>query len=238
MDRMTWTLESGGVALLTLDDGENRFNPPFLDSFLKTLDDVEANHDARALVVTSAHEKIFSNGIDLDWLVPVMQQGGLEEAKAFFRQMMALFRRILAYPMPTVVAISGHAFAGGAILCCSFDFRFMRSDRGYFCFPEVDLGIPFLPGMIAIMTKAMPSQVFDELQFTAARLTAEECAARRVVHRSCSREALLKESLGFAGGLKKRREVVLELKKRTYREVLRVLDEVDPSVIESGVFSL
>jgi len=238
MERMTWTLEKGGVALLTLDDGENRFNPSFLSSFLETLDEVEARSEVTALVVTSAHEKIFSNGIDLDWLVPVVQRGSLEEAKAFFQQMMTLFRRILLYPMPTIAAISGHAFAGGAILCCAFDFRFMRTDRGFFCFPEVDLGIPFLPGMIALMNKAMPSQVFDEMQFTAARLTAEQCAARHVVHRACPRDSLLSEALGFAEGLKKRREVVLELKRRTYREILRILEEEDRPVIESGVFSL
>ena len=116
------------------------------------------------MVVTSGHEKIFSNGIDLDWLTPMMRKGALDEAKTFFYQMMTLFRRILFYPMPTIAAVSGHAFAGGAILCCAFDFRFMRSDRGFFCFPEVDLGIPFLPGMIALMNKAMPSQVFDEMQ--------------------------------------------------------------------------
>jgi len=238
MDRMTWTVEKTGVALLTLKEGENRFNPSFLSAFLEALDEVEEQSEVKALVVTSDHEKIFSNGIDLDWLVPVMQKNSLEEAKAFFYQMMALFRRILAYPMPTIAAISGHAFAGGAILCCAFDFRFMRRDRGFFCFPEVDLGIPFLPGMIALMNKAMPSQVFDEMQFTAARLTAEECEARHVVHRACPRESLLSEALEFAEGLNKRREVVQELKRRTYREILRILDEEDRPVIESGVFSI
>lgn len=238
MDRVTWTVNKGNVAVITLSDGENRFNPLFLASFLDALDEVEKETEARALVVTSAHEKIFSNGIDLEWLVPVIQAGQQEEAKAFFRQMMALFQRVLVYPMPTIAAVSGHAFAGGAILCCAFDFRFMRSDRGFFCFPEVDLGIPFLPGMIAIISRAVSWQVFEEMQYTGKRLTAEECVGKGFVTKACALEDLMPEVEGFAGGLGKRREVILEMKRRTHKRILRVLEDEDPPVIDSGVFSL
>lgn len=41
-------------------------------------------------------------------------------------------------PLPVIVAIDGHAFGNGSIICCTRDFRFMRSDRGFFGFPEVD----------------------------------------------------------------------------------------------------
>ena len=74
----------------------------------------------------------------------MVQSNDVAKAKDFFYLLNRLFKRIATYPLITIAAISGHAFAGGAILCCAFDFRFMRSDRGFFCFPEVDLGIPFL----------------------------------------------------------------------------------------------
>ena len=72
------------VAVVTLNSGENRFNPEFLDAFLNILDEIENNTDANVLIVQSAHEKIFSNGIDLDWLLPYVQSKDIDTCKAFF----------------------------------------------------------------------------------------------------------------------------------------------------------
>ena len=70
-----------------------------------------------------------------------------------------IFKRLLEFPVPVVAAINGHAFGNGAILTCACDFRFMRKDKGFFCFPEVDVSIPFLPGMIGFVRKAIPESV-------------------------------------------------------------------------------
>lgn len=224
------------VAVLTMNDGENRFNPGFLKVFLGVLDEIEQKTDVNALVVTSSHEKIFCNGIDLDWLAPLIQKGDKESKAAFLYTMNELLKRILLYPMPTVAAISGHAFAGGAIMSCAFDFRFMRSDRGYFCFPEVDLGVPFLPGMIAIVRKAVPMYKFEEMKYTGKRITAEECEAHHIVLKACHRDELMDEALSFAKGLNKRREIMAEMKKRMYKDIVHSIEVEDPPLIESGTF--
>ena len=224
------------VAIVTMNDGENRFNPSFLHSFMEALDEIEKETDANALVVTSSHEKIFCNGIDLDWLVPFIQKGDRDTAVSFFYTMNRLFKRILLYPMPAVAAISGHAFAGGAIMSCAFDFRFMRSDRGFFCFPEVDLGIPFLPGMIALITKAIPQYKVEELHYTGKRATAEECEAHHIITKACHIDDLMNEAVSFAKGLNKRREIIAEMKRRMYKDIVHAFDVDDPPVIESGMF--
>jgi len=235
MARVEYTLDEK-VAILTMNDGENRFNLAFLDCFLTVLDEIENDTDANSLIVTSSHEKIFCNGIDLDWLSPFIENNDMETAKAFFSTMMKLFKRILLYPMPTIAAISGHVFAGGAIMSCAFDFRFMRTDRGFFSFPEVDLGIPFLPGMIAIIKKAIPMYKFEEMQYTGKRATAEECEAHHIVTKAFHIDDLMNEALSFAKTLNKRREIITEMKKRMYKDIVHSIDVEDPQVIESGIF--
>jgi enoyl-CoA hydratase/carnithine racemase len=140
--------------------------------------------------------------------------------------------------MITVAAITGHAFAGGAIWACAFDFRFMRSDRGFLCFPEVDLGIPFLPGMLALLKKAIPMYKLEEMHHTGVRLTAEECERHHIVRRACTMETVVSDAVAFARGLAKRREVIGEMKLRLYRDILHALDVEDVPYIESGRYNI
>lgn len=226
------------VAVLTLQSGENRFNPEFLEKFLVILDDIEAGTGATTLLVTSGHDKIFSNGIDLEWLVPVIQKGDLSSAKGFFYLLNRLFKRISTYPLLTVAAISGHAFAGGAILCCAFDFRFMRSDRGFFCFPEVDLGIPFLPGMNALLKKAIPRYKLEEMEYTGIRLTAAMCQEHHIITQACSMQDLMPQARAFAKSLNKKRAIIQEMKLRLNKDIVHAIDVEDVPYIESGKFNI
>ena len=225
------------VAVVTLNSGENRFNPDFVTSYLKVLDEIEHNTKAATLVVTSGHEKIFSNGIDLDWLLPVIGQKDVTTSKSFFYLLNKMFKRTLTYPLLTIVAINGHAFAGGAILACAFDFRFMRTDRGFFCLPEIDLGVPFRPGMNALLKKAIPMYKLEEMQYTGNRLTAEECKQHHIVTGAYHRDELMAKALEFAKGIKKGREVVREMKARMHKETIHALDHEDKACMESENFN-
>lgn len=237
MAMVEYTLDEN-VAVITMDNGENRFNPDFLQAFLDVLDAVENETDARSAVVTSAHEKIFANGIDLEWLVPVIKKRDIDAAKNFFYLLNKLFKRTLTYPLITVAAMNGHTFAGGAIWSCAFDFRFMRSDRGFFCFPEVDLGIPFLPGMMGLIKKAIPMYKLEEMVYSGGRLTAAQCEEHHIITKACHADSLMSEASGYAKAFNKRREIVREIKVRMYKDILHAIDVEDVPYIESGKFNI
>ncbi|MFP8872541.1 MAG: enoyl-CoA hydratase, partial [Myxococcota bacterium] len=58
----------GNVFTLIMTDGQNRWNTTFVRAFTEVIDEVEASDGPAALVTTSANEKFFSNGLDLDWV--------------------------------------------------------------------------------------------------------------------------------------------------------------------------
>ena len=138
------------IAVLNLGDDENRFSPDWLDTVDELLDTAE--RDAQALVSTAAG-KFYSNGLDVDWMIANPKQ-----AQGYIKRVETLLSRILTFPMPTVAAINGHAFGGAAMLAVAHDYRVMRADRGYCCFPEVDLRLRFTAGIAAlIQAKLTPS---------------------------------------------------------------------------------
>lgn len=132
------------IAVLDLGDDENRFSPAFLEEVGAHLDTVLAE-GAHALV-TTATGKFYSNGLDLEWL-----GANPDRMQWYVGQVQALLARVLTFPLPTAAALNGHAFGAGAMLAIAHDYRVMRADRGFFCFPEVDIRIPFTPGMAALI---------------------------------------------------------------------------------------
>ncbi len=71
---------------------------------------------------------------------------GQKDRQEFISAVLKFLGRVMGFPVPTVAAVNGHAFAAGAMLALAHDFRVMRSDRGFFCLPEVDINIPPGPG--------------------------------------------------------------------------------------------
>lgn len=141
----------GDIAILDLGDDENRFSPEFLDEVDAQLDTILAR-GAHGLV-TTADSKFYSNGLDLDWLGAHSDRGDW-----YVGRVQGLLARMLTLPIPTVAAVVGHAFGAGAMLAIAHDFRVMRDDRGFFCFPEVDIRIPFTPGMAALIQAKLTPQ--------------------------------------------------------------------------------
>ena len=157
------------IAILDLGADENRFSPDFLDEIGANLDEV-IGAGAQGLVTTGGG-KFYTNGLDLDWLA-----ANGERAQWYVGRVQSMLARILTLPVPTAAAVVGHAFGAGAMLALAHDFRVMRADRGYFCLPEVDIRIPFTPGMAALIQAKLTPQAAVASMTTGRRFGGDDAA--------------------------------------------------------------
>jgi enoyl-CoA hydratase/carnithine racemase len=102
--------------LITMDDGKaNALNLELMDQLGAALDVAE---QAGKVVVICGRPGKFSAGFDLS----VMGKGG-DGRLVLMRSGAGLSRRLLKFPTPVVLAVSGHALAMGALLLLSADYR-------------------------------------------------------------------------------------------------------------------
>ncbi len=175
----------GPVWTLDLGDDENRFTPEFLVEVNALLDQVVDTAEPVALV-TTATGKFFSNGLALEWML-----ANPDGATDYVRDVQDLLARMLTLPVPTAAAVNGHAFGAGAMLAMAHDHRVMREDRGFFCFPEVDIQIPFSPGMSTlIQAKLTPRAAVDSMT-TGHRFGGAAAAAAGIVDAATSIDELV-----------------------------------------------
>jgi len=218
---MTALDRNGAVFVLTLGDDENRFHPDRLTAINAALDEIEAAEGAKA-VVTAGAGKFYSNGLDLDFMA-----ANPDASEANLVDVHALFARVLAFPAPIVAAVQGHAFAAGAMLALAHDQIVMRSDRGFFCLPEVDLGIPFTPGMNALIRARLPIATAHEAMTTARRYGGEDARSAGIVAATAGEGEVLDAAVALAEALApKAGEVFGAIKARLYAEVVAELKAV------------
>jgi enoyl-CoA hydratase/carnithine racemase len=188
----------GAVFVLTMSAGENRFNRTFIDALDAALDEVEASKGPAALVTTGGTEKFYSNGLDLAWI-------GSDEGRAagagFVQDVISVFARLLTFPIPSVAAINGHAFAAGGMLALAHDFRVMRADRGFFCLPEVDINVALAPGMTALIQAKLAAHVVIETILTGVRLGGPQCVERGIVDAAAAGPEVLPQAIERAAAL-------------------------------------
>ncbi|MCU1588976.1 MAG: enoyl-CoA hydratase [Frankiales bacterium] len=208
----------GEVWVLDLGDTENRFNGDSTAELGALLDEVEHAEGPRALV-TKATGKYWSNGLDLDWMM-----ADAERAGPLLAAVHGVLARVLAMPVPTVAAITGHCYAAGAMLSVAHDWKVMRVDRGYWCLPEVDLGLPFTPGLNDLLTARLPRRTAHEAMTTGRRYAAPEAAAAGILDATAELDDVVAAGVARAAGLARTAGPALgEIKRMLYADALAAL---------------
>lgn len=188
-------------------DGENRFRADSIAAWNDTLDELEAVDGPLAVVVAN-DGKYWSNGLDLDWMSTATDSGD------FVETVHALFGRFLLFPAYVVAAVSGHAFAGGAMLAAACDARVMREDRGWWCLPEADLGLPLTAAMFATVQTALRRDTFVEAVTTARRYTGPEAVAAGIARAAVEEGDVVDRAVELAAAMATKDRATLANHKR------------------------
>ena len=213
------TLEKQGeVLVLRMDEGENRFGSDAIRRWNELLDEAESTPDPKALVTTGSG-KFYSNGLDLEY----MQSGEIEPG-AYVESVLAIMSRVLTFPAITVAAMNGHAFGAGAQIALAHDYRIMRRARGYFCMPEINLGMYLHPGMTALIQARLPIQTAHEVIATGTRYSGEMALDKSIVDRIEDEATVVSSAVELATSLAaKAAPVMSRLKAEMYPQVIEAM---------------
>jgi enoyl-CoA hydratase/carnithine racemase len=219
------------VFVLDLGASDNRFHPDWMTSINALLDEVEKGDEPCALV-TTATGKIWSNGLDLEWLGEHPEQFA-----TYITAVHALLARFLSLPMVTVAALQGHTFAAGAMLSLCHDLRVMRADRGYWCLPEADINIPFSVGMSALIQSRLTPPAAHEAMVTARRFGGLDAYAKQIVDEAVAEPEVRARAMALAQQhAAKAGPALRTIKTRMYADALAKLRAEDGSVAEPQLF--
>lgn len=209
-----WTIDFG--------DDENRYSPEFLTELDSLLDQVAAADEPVALITTGSG-KFYSNGLDLKYL-----GAHPDRLWPYVAQVHGILAKMLTLPVPTVAALNGHTFGAGALLAVAHDYRVMRTDRGYFCFPEVDIQIPFSEGMSRLVQAKTSARTAMDAMTTGRRYPAEDALAAGLVDAVAGLDELTDRAAGlvapFAG---KHRPTLGTIKATMFAEVTDALSRTE-----------
>ena len=199
----------GDAYVLRMDAAENRFRADLLRALGDALDEIEKAGSPAALVTTGTG-KFYSNGLDLDWML----SEGREQVAEYISSVLGLIARVLTFPTLTVAAMNGHAFGAGAQLALAHDYRVMRTGRGYFCMPEIDMKAPLHPGMTAVIQARLPHQTAHEVITLGKRYPAEEALQRRIVDYAVPEDEVVPRAVEIAAEFAAKADPAMQVLKR------------------------
>lgn len=185
--------EREGVCLVALD------RPPVNAIDLELIGEAgEAIRSAadpvyRALVVTGV-PGVFSAGLDLR-RVPTY---GLAERQSALRAVNRLMLDLYGLPKPTVAAISGHAIAAGLVLALACDLRLAARGAFKLGLTEVNVGIPFPAGPLAVVRAELPPASLRYLNLSGALVPPDSPLLGGAIDRLVEPERLLDEAVAAA----------------------------------------
>lgn len=195
MNYLQLATEQNIFVITMIDDANNNtFTMEMIKEYNQVFDEIESFKGNAAMVITSSHPKMWCNGINLQWFSEQTE----EMRNTFLYEFKKIFLRASLLNLPTIGCLTGHCFAGGAILACSMDFRTMKNEKARFCLPEVNYAMPLGDTLIAVINNIPNKYAVNYLVLTGRQLPGSECLAHGLAIAIYPMEELFAKTLEFA----------------------------------------
>ncbi|EIW57361.1 ClpP/crotonase [Trametes versicolor FP-101664 SS1] len=138
---------------------------------------------ALIIVGNRKQDKFFSNGLDF---------AGASKDPTFSTNFFPvifnpMLHRLLTFPIPTIAAVNGHAFAGGMALAMACDYRVMSDGskrNAWLCMNEIHFGATLPLSLVAVLKAKSPNpQTLRKIVLEGHRFTPSECLSLGLVDR-------------------------------------------------------
>jgi enoyl-CoA hydratase len=206
--------EHGVVAYLTINNARrlNAMNSTLMDAFIATMNELAAEEDLRAVVLSGAGPKAFIIGADINEMAAIKNA---EQATAFITRLHRCCDAIRDLPVPVIARIHGYCFGGGLEMAAACDVR-IASEAATFGMQEVKLGIPSV-----IEAALLPTLVgwgrAREIMLLGETFTAVEALEWRLIERVAPPSALDEAVEAWIGKLLTSAPRAVRLQKRLIR---------------------
>jgi enoyl-CoA hydratase/carnithine racemase len=191
-DTLLVDVDAQGVALLTLNRPAvlNAMSRVLVDELAAALDAIDQDPRARVLVITGAGDRAFSAGGDIG----EMSAATPKEQADIATRVTACCWALANYRLPTIGALNGLAYGGGALLATTLDMR-IGCERTRFKFLGVQYGrvnATWSLPMIVGWPRA------KELLFSARVVTSDEASRMNLLNHVVPADQLMDSAMTLA----------------------------------------
>jgi enoyl-CoA hydratase len=159
-DIVKYTLE-GTTAIVQMDDGKaNALSEPMIDGLVEAL--ARAEKEASAMILTGRTDR-FCAGFDLR-----VMMSSPDAAKALLTRGSDLLMKLYGATLPLIVACTGHALAGGALVLLTGDLRIGTTGPYRIGLNEVSIGMP-----VPVLAMELARDRLQETELARATLLAQ-----------------------------------------------------------------
>lgn len=226
--------KKGHIAVATINRPKalNALNSQVLEDIDQLVEQVKADDEIRALVITGSGEKAFVAGADIGEMSTLTKA----EGEAFGKKGNDVFRKLETLPVPTIAAVNGFALGGGCELSMACDIR-LASEKAKFGQPEVGLGIT--PGFGGTQRLARIVGVSNamELILTAKTINAARAQELGLVSHVYPPEELMDKAMELAQAIAANAQVAVRQSKAAIRHGLQT-DMYTGAAFEAEAFGL